>query len=181
MIRAHAVETVREVEAQAMAGLPEGELMQRAAQGLAEVAAARLEDSDGSTVVGLVGSGDNGGDTLYAVAHLAESGYACAVVVVAAGGRDALRQEALEAAEDAGTIVHVAADDEEAAAQVVAEADLVLDGIVGIGGRPGLRPEAARLVDAIDDDAWVIAVDVASGLDPSGETARTTRSGPTRR
>jgi hydroxyethylthiazole kinase-like uncharacterized protein yjeF len=170
MIRAHAVETVREVEAQAMAGLPEGELMQRAAQGLAEVAAARLEDSDGSTVVGLVGSGDNGGDTLYAVAHLAESGYACAVVVVAAGGRDALRQEALEAAEDAGTIVHVAADDEEAAAQVVAEADLVLDGIVGIGGRPGLRPEAARLVDAIDDDAWVIAVDVASGLDPSGET-----------
>ena len=170
MIRAHAVETVREVEARAMAGLPEGELMQRAAQGLAEVAAARLEDSDGSTVVGLVGSGDNGGDTLYAVAHLAASGYACAVVVVAAGGRDALRQEALEAAEDAGTIVHVAADDEEAAAQVVAEADLVLDGIVGIGGRPGLRPEAARLVDAIDDDAWVIAVDVASGLDPSGET-----------
>ena len=168
MIRAHAVETVREVEARAMADLPEGELMQRAARGLAEVAAARLEDSDGSTVVGLVGSGDNGGDTLYAVAHLAEWGYPCAVVVVAAGGRDALRQAALEAAEDAGTIVHVA--DDEAAAQVVAEADLVLDGIVGIGGRPGLQPAAARLVDAIDDDAWVIAVDVASGLDPSGET-----------
>ena len=93
MIRAHAVETVREAEARAMAGLPEGELMQRAARGLAEVAAARLEDVDGSTVVGLVGSGDNGGDTLYAVAHLAESGFPCAVVVVAAGGRDALRQD----------------------------------------------------------------------------------------
>ncbi|TQM64111.1 bifunctional ADP-dependent NAD(P)H-hydrate dehydratase/NAD(P)H-hydrate epimerase [Humibacillus xanthopallidus] len=170
MIRAHSVETVRAAEAQAMAGLPEGELMQRAAGGLAEVAAARLEDSEGSTVVGLVGSGDNGGDTLYAVAELADAGYACAVVVLADGGRDALRQEALETAEDAGTIVHVAADDEEAATQVVAEADLVLDGIVGIGGRPGLQPRAARLVDAIDDDAWVIAVDVASGLDPSGET-----------
>jgi hydroxyethylthiazole kinase-like uncharacterized protein yjeF len=170
MIQAHSVDTVRAAEARAMAGLPEGELMQRAAGGLAEVAAARLEDSDGSTVVGLVGSGDNGGDTLYAVAELADSGYACAVVVLADGGRDALRQEALEAAEDAGTIVHVAADDEQAAAQVVAEADLVLDGIVGIGGRPGLRPRAARLVDAIDDDAWVIAVDVPSGLDPSGET-----------
>ena len=170
MIRAHSIETVRAAEAQAMAGLPEGELMQRAATGLAEVAAARLEDSEGSTVVGLVGSGDNGGDTLYAVAELADAGYACAVVVLASGGREALRQEALEAAEDAGTIVHVAADDEEAAARVVAEADLVLDGIVGIGGRPGLQPRAARLVDAIDDDAWVIAVDVASGLDPSGET-----------
>ncbi|GAA2163645.1 hydroxyethylthiazole kinase-like uncharacterized protein yjeF/hydroxyethylthiazole kinase-like uncharacterized protein yjeF [Humibacillus xanthopallidus] len=170
MIRSHSVETVRAAEAQAMAGLPDGELMERAAGGLAEVAAARLEDSEGSTVVGLVGSGDNGGDTLYAVAELADSGYACAVVVLADGGREALRQEALEAAEDAGTIVHVAADDEDAAAQVIAEADLVLDGIVGIGGRPGLQPRAARLVDAIDDDAWVIAVDVASGLDPSGET-----------
>jgi ADP-dependent NAD(P)H-hydrate dehydratase / NAD(P)H-hydrate epimerase len=170
MIRAHAVDTVRAAEARAMEGLPEGELMQRAASGLAQVAAARLEDSEGGTVVGLVGSGDNGGDTLYAVAELADAGYACAVVVLADGGRDALREEALEAAEDAGTIVHVAADDEEAAAQVVAEADLVLDGIVGIGGRPGLQPRAARLVDAIDDDAWVIAVDVASGLDPSGET-----------
>ena len=55
--------------------------------------------------------------------------------------------------------------------RVVAEADLVLDGIVGIGGRPGLRPAAAALVDAIADDAWVIAVDVASGLDPDGVDA----------
>ncbi|MEO7447184.1 MAG: NAD(P)H-hydrate dehydratase [Humibacillus sp.] len=171
MIRAHSSAVVRAAEARAMADLPEGELMQRAAVGLAEVAAARLEDGDGRTVVGLVGSGDNGGDTLYAVAHLAESGYPCFVVVVAGGGRDALRQDALETAEDCGAIVQVAADDEAAALRVVAEADLVLDGIVGIGGRPGLRPEAARLVDAIDDDAWVIAVDVASGLDPDGETS----------
>ena len=171
MIRAHSSAVVRAAEARAMADLPDGELMQRAAVGLAEVAAARLEDGDGRTVVGLVGSGDNGGDTLYAVAHLAESGYPCFVVVVAGGGRDALRQDALETAEDCGAIVQVAADDEAAALRVVAEADLVLDGIVGIGGRPGLRPEAARLVDAIDDDAWVIAVDVASGLDPDGETS----------
>ena len=40
-----------------------------------------------------------------------------------------------------------------------------------IGGRPGLRPAAAALVDAIADDAWVIAVDVASGLDPDGVEA----------
>ncbi len=170
MIQAHSTAVVRAAEARAMAELPEGELMQRAALGLAEVATARLEDARGRTVVGLVGSGDNGGDTLYAVAHLAESGYPCAVVVVASGGREALRQDALATAEACGAVVLVAADDEDAALRVVAEADLVLDGIVGIGGRPGLRPEAARLVDAIDDDAWVIAVDVASGLDPEGET-----------
>ncbi|MGO4600977.1 bifunctional ADP-dependent NAD(P)H-hydrate dehydratase/NAD(P)H-hydrate epimerase [Terrabacter sp. 2YAF2] len=169
MIRAHSVEAVRAAEAAAMAQLPEGELMSRAALGLAEVAAARLDDTDGTTVVGLVGAGDNGGDTLYAVAHLAESGFACAVVLVPAGGRSSVHAAGLAAAEAAGVMVHAATDDPEAAAHVVAEADLVLDGIVGIGGRPGLRPDAARLVDAVDDDAWVIAVDLASGLDPAGE------------
>ncbi|GAA2743848.1 bifunctional ADP-dependent NAD(P)H-hydrate dehydratase/NAD(P)H-hydrate epimerase [Terrabacter aerolatus] len=169
MIRAHSVETVRAAEAAAMAQLPEGELMSRAALGLAEVAAARLADTEGTTVVGLVGAGDNGGDTLYAVAHLAETGFACAVVLVPPSGRSGVHVGGLESAEVAGVMVHVAADGAAAAADVVAEADLVLDGIVGIGGRPGLRPEAARLVDAVDDDAWVIAVDLASGLDPAGE------------
>jgi len=170
MIRAHSVDAVRTAEAAAMAQLPEGELMSRAALGLAEVGAARLADVDGTTVVGLIGAGDNGGDTLYAVAHLAEAGFACAVVLVPASGRAGVHAAGLEAAEAAGVMVHAAADDPAAAADVVAEADLVLDGIVGIGGRPGLRPEATHLVDAVDDDAWVLAVDIASGLDPAGES-----------
>ncbi|GAB2746741.1 NAD(P)H-hydrate dehydratase [Terrabacter koreensis] len=177
MISAHSIEAVRAAEQAAMADLPEGTLMARAALGLAEVAAARLSDTEGTTVVGLVGGGDNGGDTLYAVAHLAEAGYAAAVVLLASSGREGVHAGGLAAAEAAGVMVHLASggpgeaagpDALGDAADVVAEADLVLDGIVGIGGRPGLRPEAARLVDAIDDDAWVIAVDVASGLDPAG-------------
>lgn len=167
MIRAHAVDDVRAAEVAAMEKLPEGELMARAAQGLAEVAAARLADGAEATVVGLVGAGDNGGDTLYAVSLLSDAGFPCAVVLLPASGRDGVHAKGLAAAEAAGVMVHLAADAE--AADVVGEADLVLDGIVGIGGRPGLRPEAAALVDAIDDDAWVIAVDVATGLDPSGE------------
>ncbi|WP_076259697.1 bifunctional ADP-dependent NAD(P)H-hydrate dehydratase/NAD(P)H-hydrate epimerase [Intrasporangium flavum] len=168
MIRAYDVETVRAVEQAAMAELPEGELMDRASRGLAEVAAARLADHDGATVVGLVGAGANGGDTLFAVAHLAEAGYPAAVVLLPASGRDGVHAAGLAAAEEAGTVVHVAGQDPAAAQGAVAEADVVLDGIVGIGGRPGLRPDAARLVDAVDDDAWVLAVDVASGLDPDG-------------
>ena len=72
MIEAYAVADVRAAEAAAMAGLPEGELMARAAQGLAAVVAARLEERQGMRVVGLVGSGNNGGDALYALADLAE-------------------------------------------------------------------------------------------------------------
>jgi hydroxyethylthiazole kinase-like uncharacterized protein yjeF len=168
MIRAYAVDTVRAAERAAMDRLPQGELMSRAAQGLAQVAAARLADSDGATVVGLVGAGDNGGDTLYACAHLADAGFPTAVVLLPSAGRSGVHEAGLRAAEEADVVVHVAGDGLDAAAAVGAEADLVLDGIVGIGGRPGLRPDAARLVDAVDDDAWVLAVDVASGLDPDG-------------
>ena len=51
--------------------------------------AARLRERDGVRVVGLVGAGNNGGDALYALAHLAEEGFAAAAVHAArphAGG-----------------------------------------------------------------------------------------------
>ncbi|MGN6753919.1 MAG: bifunctional ADP-dependent NAD(P)H-hydrate dehydratase/NAD(P)H-hydrate epimerase [Intrasporangium sp.] len=168
MIRALSIPDVRAIEAAAMADLPEGTLMRRASEGLAEVAAARLDEHHGRTVVALVGSGDNGGDALYAAHLLADAGFPVAAVLVSDKGRSAAHHGGLAAAEESGVTVVVAADDSEAAASVVAGADLVLDGMVGIGGKPGLRPTATRLVQAIDEDAWVIAVDVASGLDPEG-------------
>jgi NAD(P)H-hydrate repair Nnr-like enzyme with NAD(P)H-hydrate dehydratase domain len=91
------------------------------------------------------------------------------VVLLPGSGRDGVHRSGLATAEEAGVLIHVLADDAAACARVVAEGDLVLDGIVGIGGRPGLRADASTLVDAIDDDAWIIAVDLASGLDPEGE------------
>ena len=73
MISAWSVEDVRAAEEAAMANLPDGELMQRAAKGLAKVLAVRVEDIAGARVVGLVGSGGNGGDTLFALARLART------------------------------------------------------------------------------------------------------------
>ncbi|MBO1418052.1 NAD(P)H-hydrate epimerase, partial [Streptomyces sp. FH025] len=70
MRHAHPVEVVRAAEAALMARLPEGTLMQRAAAGLAATCARllirRLGRVYGSRVVVLAGSGDNGGDALYA-------------------------------------------------------------------------------------------------------------------
>ena len=57
-----------------MATLPEGALMQRAAAGLASAVLDLLGRAYGSTVVLLVGAGDNGGDALYAGALLARRG-----------------------------------------------------------------------------------------------------------
>ncbi|WP_438487407.1 NAD(P)H-hydrate dehydratase [Streptomyces sp. S186] len=156
MRTAYSVQTVRAAEQELMARLPEGALMQRAAAGLAVACAELLGRVYGSRVVLLVGSGDNGGDALYAGARLARRGAGVAAVLLAperahAGGLAALRA--------AGG--RVSADPP----RDLGRADLVVDGIVGIGGRGGLRPEAARLARAAREAATVVAVDLPSGVD----------------
>ncbi|MDF8263179.1 NAD(P)H-hydrate dehydratase [Luteipulveratus flavus] len=169
MIRAYSVEDVRAAESAAMEGLADGELMQRAATGLAGVARARLEERDSDAVVVLAGSGDNGGDALYAGALLAEAGHPVVVVLVGSRAHEA----ALAAARDAGAIV-LEWRDGAAPGEVrtaLGEADLILDGVTGIGGRPGLPDHLAALPDLVSDDAYVIAVDLPSGADPAGLVA----------
>lgn len=160
MRTAYSVETVRAAERELMARLPEGTLMQRAAAGLASVCVRLLPRVYGARVVLLVGPGDNGGDTLYAGARLARRGAGVTAVAmdparVHAGGLAALRAAGGRLAQD-----------------VPQRADLVLDGLVGIGGRGALRPAAAALVERIPAGAVVVAVDLPSGVDAdTGEVA----------
>jgi len=171
MISAYAVSSVRAAEAAAMVGLGEGELMSRAASGLAAVASARLGSPGGRRVVALVGAGNNGGDALYAAALLAGDG--AAVVVV--GLAESMHPGGLAAARAAGATVlntvGVAADPLRDVALTLNRAELVIDGIVGIGGRGGLSPEIDTLLQEVSDTAYVLAVDLPSGADPNGEGA----------
>ncbi|MFE2161628.1 NAD(P)H-hydrate dehydratase [Streptomyces lydicus] len=161
MRTAYSVSTVRAAEQELMARLPEGTLMQRAAAGLAAACAELLGRVYGSRVVLLVGSGDNGGDALYAGARLARRGAGVAAVLLSP---ERVHQGGLAALRRAGG--RVSAD----APRDLAWADLVVDGIVGIGGRGGLRPEAAELARAARESAPVVAVDLPSGVDAdSGE------------
>ncbi|MGC9409999.1 NAD(P)H-hydrate dehydratase [Streptomyces sp. DZ1-3] len=169
MRTAYGVETVRTAERQEMARLPEGALMQRAAAGLAAACAEVLGRVAGRVyggrVVLLVGSGDNGGDALYAGARLARRGAGVTAVLLAperahGPGLAALRRaggRTVAGGPEAGT---------GAAVELIARADLVVDGIVGIGGRGGLREEAVPLADAAARSrAAVVAVDLPSGVD----------------
>ncbi|MDT0546225.1 MULTISPECIES: NAD(P)H-hydrate dehydratase [Streptomyces] len=159
---AYSVETVRAAERDLMARLPRGALMQRAAAGLAAACAGLLGRVYGARVALLVGSGDNGGDALYAGARLARRGAGVTAVLLAperthAGGLRALRAaggRALPASSDSASV---------SAEAVLAQADLVLDGIVGIGGKGGLRPDAERLIRAVR--GTMVAVDLPSGVD----------------
>ncbi|MFI6545299.1 NAD(P)H-hydrate dehydratase [Streptomyces prunicolor] len=164
MRTAYSVETVRAAEQRLMARVPEGALMQRAAAGLAVVCAQLLGRVYGSRVVLLVGSGDNGGDALYAGARLARRGAGVTAVLLAP---ERAHEGGLTALLRAGGRTIAAGDAEEA----VLRADLVVDGIVGIGGKGGLRPDAARLAGlASDSRGVVVAVDLPSGVEAdSGE------------
>lgn len=156
MIEAWSTGAVYAAEGALMAALDEGELMARAVEGLAGVAAARLEECGGDAVAALVGPGNNGADALYAVARLAEAGWNAVAVhhdVVHAGAR--------AAAEAAGVVLTT-----DPAA--LGEADVVLDGVLGIGARPGLPDWAVGWLAALSESAHVIAVDLPSGQDPMG-------------
>ncbi|MFC8001710.1 NAD(P)H-hydrate dehydratase [Streptomyces olivaceus] len=165
MRTAYSVETVRNAERELMARLPEGALMQRAAAGLAAACAQVLGRVAGrvygSRVVLLVGSGDNGGDALYAGARLARRGAGVTAVLLAPDRAHGAGVTALRRA--GGRTVE---GDSASALDAIARADLVLDGIVGIGGRGGLREAAVPLADAAARSrAAVVAVDLPSGVD----------------
>jgi ADP-dependent NAD(P)H-hydrate dehydratase / NAD(P)H-hydrate epimerase len=149
MRKAHTVEQVRAAEAELMAVLPEGTLMQRAAAGLAFAVADFLGSVYGRRVLLLVGSGDNGGDALYAGARLARGGAAVDAILLTSRAHAA----GLAALRNAGGRIVTAPRDPE----------VVVDGIVGIGGSGGLRPEAAALVASLVDVPFV-AVDLPSGI-----------------
>ncbi|MFF3393777.1 NAD(P)H-hydrate dehydratase [Streptomyces sp. NPDC002669] len=172
MRTAYSVETVRAAERALMARLPEGALMQRAAAGLAAACADVLRGRGrvyGARIVLLVGSGDNGGDALYAGARLARRGAGVRAVLTAPGRAHAGGLAALLAA--GGRVTDGPADAAEGAPAAVADAwgghvDLVVDAITGIGGRGGLRPGAAALVRAFAaTGAPLVAVDLPSGVE----------------
>src|ERR671925_39056 len=98
MRRAHTVEQVRAAEAELMAVLPEGALMQRAATGLAYAVIDFLGSAYGRRVLLLAGSGDNGGDTLYAGAQLARRGAMVDAILLS----EKVHQAGLAALRDAG-------------------------------------------------------------------------------
>ncbi len=157
--------TVRRLEADTARRLPPGTLMARASTALAVEAAAMLRDLTGrvtgSRVVLLVGAGDNGGDALFAGARLAGRGARVDALLVA----DRHHVEGGSALSRAGGRLHQVSD-LLPAAELLAAADLVVDGILGIGGRGGLRGVAAALAAvAREVDATVLAVDLPSGVD----------------
>lgn len=154
----HSADVIRAAEAPLLASLPDGALMRRAAYGLATAMARELQTRTGGIagrrVCAVVGSGDNGGDALWAATFLRRRGVAATAVVL---NPDRVHQQGLAAFRRAGG--HVVES-------VPQATDLVIDGVVGISASGPLRPGASELFADVDARGIpVVAVDLPSGLD----------------
>lgn len=160
---AHTVESIRAAEEALMATLPAGALMERAAVGLATACGRALGRAYGARVCVLAGTGNNAGDALIAGALLARRGAQVEAVLI---DRDRVHEIGLRRLLAAGGRVS------EDPVRSVVGATLTLDGVLGIGGRPGVRGEAADLLDlAADSAGLLVAVDLPSGVNAdTGET-----------
>jgi hydroxyethylthiazole kinase-like uncharacterized protein yjeF len=154
----YSVDAIRDAEAPLLASLPDGALMKRAAFGLAtEIVGeltARTGGVAGRRVCAVVGSGDNGGDALWAATFLLRRGAAADAVLLSP---DRTHRKGLAAFKKAGGRV---------VESVSATTDLVIDGVVGISGSGALRPAAADVFGTVHDAGIpVVAVDIPSGID----------------
>ncbi|MGI8665522.1 MAG: NAD(P)H-hydrate dehydratase [Jatrophihabitans sp.] len=147
---------VRAAERQVLAGLPAGALMAKAARAVAVQASSMLGFTYGARVLLLVGWGDNGADALFAGAELARRGVAVRAVLADPARTSGPALRALRAA--GGRTVALAA---------AGPADLIVDGLVGLGAHGRLRePLPALVAHAAASPAPVLAVDLPSGVDP---------------
>jgi hydroxyethylthiazole kinase-like uncharacterized protein yjeF len=173
MIDVRRVAQLRAAEEAAFTKVAEGVLMQRAAHGLSVTIASLLREARGavvgSSVALMVGSGNNGGDALWAGAMLARRG--CRVDAFTVAHR--WHAEGATALLRAGGHMHPWLPDAADLLAILSDADVVVDGLLGIGGAGGLRPDAESLVEVVSaTDAFIVAVDVPSGVDAdSGDVA----------
>src|SRR3984885_14665315 len=133
----YSADAIREAEAPLLASLPDGVLMRRAAYGLAPAIigelTARTGGVAGRRVCAVVGSGDNGGDGLWAATFLRRRGAAADAVLLKP---ERTHQKGLAAFRKAGGRI---------VDSVAKTTDLVIDGVVGISGSGPLRPDAAKV------------------------------------
>ena len=107
----------------------------------------------------MVGAGNNGGDALFAGVRLARRGARVTAIRCLGDPHPA----GLAALADAQVAELIDLDDHHVTDPMAY--DLVIDGILGIGGRPGLPDPVARLVQSVEVQGIpTIAVDLPSGV-----------------
>lgn len=153
-------------------------MMENAGHNLAQVVMDNYGYMQEEGVIGLVGSGNNGGDTLVALHYLAIEGWkTCAYIVRPRSVEDPLIERLKQ---DGGEIIWLSNDPDYQELDARLETfGVILDGILGTGIRLPLKGELAAHIahiqeklDTLYEVPYVVAVDCPSGVDcDSGEAA----------
>jgi ADP-dependent NAD(P)H-hydrate dehydratase / NAD(P)H-hydrate epimerase len=172
------VSQMQSIEKEADAnGLTYDQMMQNAGQGLADIILDLFAGEEELEAVGLVGSGNNGGDTLVALTALVKEGWKARAYLVKRKKDDLVKKFV-----EAGGEVLSGDKAFEQLAESIETADILLDGVLGTGIKLPLKKDVAELLaevndilDALDEHPLVIAVDCPSGVDcDTGEVAEET-------
>src|SRR5512138_152861 len=107
-------------------GLTYDQMMHNAGQGLADIIFDLFEDDVETEVIGLVGPGNNGGDTLIALTELAQEGWAARAYLVKRKKDDLVKRFT-----EAGGEVFTGESAFEKLAEAIENADVLLDGVLG--------------------------------------------------
>jgi ADP-dependent NAD(P)H-hydrate dehydratase / NAD(P)H-hydrate epimerase len=147
-------------------GIPDRVLMERAALSVFQTASQMLYDAGKIAVV--CGKGHNGGDGLVVARLALSAGYEVACLVAADEDElDGLPLEQLGAARAAGVEPVFASDEAwSEGLELMAEADLIVDAILGTGAKGEVKGAVREAIQAINEAALpVVAVDIPSGLE----------------
>ncbi len=172
------VSEMKAIEKEADAsGLTYDQMMKNAGQGLAEIIQDLPIEEDDREVFGLVGSGNNGGDTLVALSHLAADGWMARAYLLKRKNDD----ERVKRLADAGGEILFADEDKDFQNlnAFIQTASVVLDGVLGTGIKLPLKTdvasvlaEAQSILEESENEPFVVAVDCPSGIDcDTGEAA----------
>jgi NAD(P)H-hydrate epimerase len=168
-------------------GIPGIVLMENAGRQIAEAARGMVRGAPGPRVLVLAGRGNNGGDGYVVARHLALGGLAAETAVLAARGQiEGDADTNLRILEAMGLPVHVLAGPADETVREVrrllAQADLIIDGLLGTGARGEIREPYATAIAAVNETGKpVLAIDIPSGLDcdtgrPLGPTLRAAKT-----
>ena len=131
-------------------------------------------------IVAVCGSGNNGGDTFVACRHLAAACITNITILLLAKPKELRTSEArinwniirkMKSLKKITIGSHQQIDSGHVIETEIEDADVILDGLLGTGVKGQIREPFSSAIDKINQSkAYVLAIDVPSGLDPtSGE------------
>lgn len=153
---------MKELESTANAGgYTYEKMMAKAGENLAHEVHERFFSEELNHVIGLVGAGNNGGDTLIALSELQKLGWTCSAYMVKTD--DQWKSLIVRLNESGGKVVESSQLE-----KALVEAQVVLDGVIGTGFKPPMNDSLAevfRKIAKICEEKIIVAVDCPSGVD----------------